>query len=150
VILGRCCDLLAANPTGYALDPVLSAQSAGERNVARRVLLDPTSRDLYPEWESLADEVVDVLRLNAARFAEDPRLTALVEELHDKSDVFRRRWEHHEVREKTFGRKVLDHPSVGRLELDYEAFTVPETSGQQLIVYSADPNSATASRIQRL
>ena len=71
VILGRCCDVLAWNATGAALDPVVAAQPPDERNVARRVLLDPTSRELYPEWEALAEEVADVLRLNAARFAED-------------------------------------------------------------------------------
>jgi transcriptional regulator with XRE-family HTH domain len=149
-ILGRCCDLLASNATGLALDQVVAAQPPEQRNVARRVLLDPTSRALYPEWESLAEEVVDVLRLNAARFAGDRRLASLIDELREGSDVFRKRWEHHEVQEKSFGRKVLDHPDVGRLELEYEAFTVPETSGQQMLIYTADPNSATASRIRQL
>ena len=114
------------------------------------MLLDPSARELYPEWESLAEEVADVLRLNAARFAEDARLAALVRELRERSDTFRARWEQNEVREKTFGRKVLDHPDVGRLELDYEAFTLPDTTGQQLIVYTAEPASPTAARLQRL
>jgi hypothetical protein len=68
----------------------------------------------------------------------------------DRSEIFRARWERNEVREKTFGRKLLDHPGVGRLELDYEAFTLPQTPGQQLIVYTADPASPTAARLRRL
>jgi transcriptional regulator with XRE-family HTH domain len=150
VILGRCCDVLAWNAAGAALDQVVAAQPPNERNVARRVLLDPSAKVLYPEWESLADEVADVLRLNAARFAEDARLAALVRELLERSDTFRARWQLNEVREKTFGRKVLDHPDVGRIELDYEAFTPPDTTGQQLIIYTADPGSPTAARLQRL
>jgi transcriptional regulator with XRE-family HTH domain len=150
VILGRCCDVLAWNPAGAALDQVVAARPPSERNVARRVLLDPSAKLLYPEWQSLADEVADVLRLNAARFAEDARLAALVRELLERSDTFRARWELKEVREKTFGRKVLEHPDVGRLELDYEAFTLPDTTGQQLIVYTADPDSPTAARLERL
>ena len=106
--------------------------------------------ELYPEWESLAEEVADVLRLNAARFAEDARLQSLVDELLERSETFRARWELNEVREKTFGRKVLEHPDVGRLELDYEAFTLPQTPGQQLIVYTADPAGPTAARLRRL
>jgi transcriptional regulator with XRE-family HTH domain len=150
VILGRCCDVLAWNQAGAALDQVVAAKPPHERNVARRILLDPSARGLYPEWESLAEEVADVLRLNAARFAEDARLAALVRELLERSETFRARWELNEVREKTFGRKVLDHPDVGRLELDYEAFTLPDTTGQQLIVYTADPASPTAARLRRL
>jgi transcriptional regulator with XRE-family HTH domain len=149
-ILGRCCDVLAWNPTGAALDQVVAAQPPHQRNVARRVLLDPSSRELYPEWESLAEEVADVLRLNVARFAEDSRLIGLVRELQAGSPVFRRLWERNEVREKTFGRKVLDHPDVGRLELDYEAFTLPETTGQMLIVYTADADSPTSPRLRQL
>jgi hypothetical protein len=118
--------------------------------VARRVLLEPSARELYPDWQSLADEVADVLRLNGARFAEDTRLAALIGELLERSEAFRARWERNEVREKTFGRKLLDHPEVGRLELDYEAFALPGTTGQQLIVYTAEPASPTAARLQRL
>jgi transcriptional regulator with XRE-family HTH domain len=150
VILGRCCDVLAWNPAGAALDQVVAAKPPHERNVARRVLLDPTARQLYPEWQSLAEEIADVLRLNAARFAEDARLASLVEELRARSDTFRARWEQNEVQEKTFGRKVLDHPDVGRLEFDYEAFVLPGTTGQQLIVYTAEPGSPTAARVPRL
>jgi transcriptional regulator with XRE-family HTH domain len=150
VILGRCCDVLAWNPAGAALDPVVAAKPPGERNVARRVLLDPTARRLYPEWQSLAEEIADVLRLNAARFAGDPRLAALIQELLERSDTFRARWEQNEVQEKTFGRKVLDHPDVGRLEFDYEAFILPGTTGQQLIVYTAAPSLSTAVRVLRL
>jgi transcriptional regulator with XRE-family HTH domain len=150
VILGRRCDVLAWNPAGAALDQVVAAKPPHERNVARRVLLDPTARQLYPEWQSLAEEIADVLRLNAARFAEDARLASLVEELRARSDTFRARWDQNEVQEKTFGRKVLDHPDVGRLEFDYEAFVLPGTTGQQLIVYTAEPGSPTAARVPRL
>jgi transcriptional regulator with XRE-family HTH domain len=150
VILGRCCDVLAWNSTGAALDPVVAAQPPHRRNVARRILLDPTARSLYPEWQALAEEVADVLRLNATRFAEDVRLKGLIHELLERSEVFRDRWSRNEVGEKTFGRKLLDHPDVGRLALDYEALTLPGTPGQQLVVYTADADSRTARSLERL
>jgi transcriptional regulator with XRE-family HTH domain len=150
VILGRRCDVLAWNATGAALDPVVANMPPGERNVARRVLLDPTARDLYPEWSALAGEVADVLRRNRARFAEDERLAALVDELLDGSEAFRRLWRRNDVFAKTFGRKVIEHPEVGRLDLDYEAFTVPSGDGQELVVYTAEPGSRTAAGLRRL
>jgi hypothetical protein len=150
VLLGRRCDVLAWNATGAALDPVVAALPPDMRNVARRVLLDPTAADLYPEWLALAGEVADVLRLNRARFAQDERLGDLVDELLEGSETFRALWRRNDVFEKTFGRKVVDHPDVGRLDLEYEAFSVPGSDGQMLIVYTAEPRSATAARLEEL
>ena len=79
VVLGRCCEVLAWNPTGAALDDAVAQRPPQERNVARRIVLEPSARDLYPEWEALVQEVADVLRLNAARFPDDAALAALVD-----------------------------------------------------------------------
>lgn len=150
VVLGRLCEVVAWNPTGAALDPVLAALPAPQRNVARRVALDPSARSLYPEWDALAEEVADVLRFNAARFPDDAELEALIEELLRGSPEFGRLWGRRDVFAKTSGRKVIDHPEVGRLDLAYESFDVTAAPGQVLIVYTADPGSQTAQRLDRL
>jgi hypothetical protein len=150
VVLGRCCEVLAWNATGAALDQIVAARIPAERNVARRILLDPTSRELYPEWNDLAQEVTEVLKLNATRFSDDRALRELIEELSRESAEFRHYWQRQDVFEKTFGRKVLEHPVVGRLELDYDSFEVTPLTGQQLIVYTAPPASPTAERITAL
>jgi transcriptional regulator with XRE-family HTH domain len=150
VVLGRRCEVLAWNRTGAALDEVVARKPPDERNVARRIILDPTARELYPEWEALAQEVADVLRLNKARFSDDRQLAALIDELLDESHDFRRCWDRHGVFDKSSGVKVLHHPSVGRLELEYEAFEITPLTGQALIVYTAAPGSATADALQAL
>jgi transcriptional regulator with XRE-family HTH domain len=150
VVLGRRCEVLAWNPTGAALDQAVAQRPPQERNVARRIVLEPSARELYPEWEALVQEVADVLRLNTARFADDAGLAALVEELLAGSRTFVRCWARLDVFEKSFGRKVLDHPLVGRLELTYEAFEIAAGSGEALLVYTAEPDSPTAHAIQEL
>jgi len=150
VVLGRLCEVVAWNRTGAALDPVVAALPAPQRNVARRVVLDPSARSLYPQWDALAQEVADVLRFNAARFPDDADLAALVEELLGGSPEFGRFWGRRDVFAKTSGRKVIDHPEVGRLELAYESFDVTAAPGQALIVYTADPDGPTAERLERL
>jgi transcriptional regulator with XRE-family HTH domain len=150
VVLGRCCEVLAWNPTGAALDQAVAQRLPQERNVARRIVLEPSARELYPEWEALVQEVADVLRLNRARFPDDTGLAALVDELLAGSPTFARSWERLEVFEKSSGRKVLDHPLVGRLELAYEAFEIAPGSGQTLLVYTAEPDSPTAHAIEEL
>jgi transcriptional regulator with XRE-family HTH domain len=150
VVLGRRCEVLAWNRTGAALDEVVAREPPDERNVARRIFLDPTARELYPEWEALAQEVADVLRLNIARFSDDRQLAALVEELLRESGDFRRYWDRQGVFEKSCGVKVLDHPRVGRLELEYESFEITPLTGQVLIVYTAAAGSATADALEHL
>jgi transcriptional regulator with XRE-family HTH domain len=150
VVLGRCCEVLAWNPTGAALDQAVAQRPPQERNVARRIVLEPSARELYPDWEALVQEVADVLRLNTARFPDDGGLATLVDELLAASRTFARCWERLDVFEKSFGRKVLDHPLVGRLELTYEAFEIAPGSGQALLVYTAEPDSPTAQAIEEL
>jgi transcriptional regulator with XRE-family HTH domain len=150
VILGRRCEVLAWNRAGAALDQVVARKPPDERNVARRIILDPTARELYPEWEALAQEVAHVLRLNTARFSDDKLLAELVDELLRESSEFRRYWEGRGVFEKSAGVKVLDHPRVGRLEFDYESFEITPLTGQTLIVYTAPPASATADALEDL
>jgi transcriptional regulator with XRE-family HTH domain len=150
VVLGRRCEVLAWNRAGAALDEVVARKPSGERNVARRIVLDPTARELYPEWEALAQEVADVLRLNRARFRDDADLAALVDELLRESSDFRRFWERQTVFEKSSGVKVLDHPEVGRLELEYASFEVAPLTGQALIVYTAPAGSPSADALEEL
>jgi len=150
VVLGRCCEVLAWNKTGAALDKVVAEQPPEERNVARRIILDGSSRQLYPEWEALGQEVADVLQLNATRFSDDQALAALIDELLRASADFRRFWERRDVFEKTSGRKLVDHPDVGLLALEYESFEIAPLSGQVLIVYTAEPGSDTAEALGRL
>jgi transcriptional regulator with XRE-family HTH domain len=150
VVLGRCCEVLAWNPAGAALDETVARRPPEERNVARRIILDPSAHDLYPEWDDLAQEVADVLRLNAARFSQDAELAELIDELLRESPDFARFWERRNVFEKSTGQKVLNHPKVGRLELEYEAFEIGPLTGQALIIYTAPPGSATAVALERL
>jgi transcriptional regulator with XRE-family HTH domain len=150
VVLGRRCEVLAWNQTGAALDEAVALRPPEERNVARRLILDPTARDLYPEWEALAQEVANVLRLNRARFSDDRELAALVDELLSVSPEFQEYWDRQGVFEKSAGVKVLDHPKVGRLELEYESFDISPFTGQVLIVYTARPGSPTAQALEHL
>jgi transcriptional regulator with XRE-family HTH domain len=150
VVLGRRCEVLAWNRTGAALDEVVASRPPHERNVARRIVLDPTARDLYPQWDALVQEVASVLRHNSSRFSDDRQLRGLVDELRRESPEFRRSWERQGVFEKSFGLKVLEHPRVGPLELEYESFEIAPLTGQVLIVYTAPPGSPTAEALGRL
>ena len=144
VVQGRRLDVLAANRLGYALFADFGARPHRERNFARFVFLDEAARALYADWDRVAADSVAMLRLYAGRHPQDPQLTELVGDLSLRSDAFRRLWADHDVVAHSTGTKRLHHPLVGDLALGYESLTVEGDSEQVLVVYTAEPGSASA------
>jgi transcriptional regulator with XRE-family HTH domain len=149
-VLGAYMDVLAWNRLAAALLGDFGQMPPHERNMARLVFLDRATIDLYPDWEEVAHDTVAYLRRDAAMGGDDPRLTALVDELAERSDDFRRWWSAHDVRDKAFGSKRLRHPRVGDLELDWETLPVAGAAGQALVVYTAEPGTASAAALEEL
>ena len=95
----------------------------------RMVFLDPASRDFYPDWDAVAAESVDYLRMYAGRYPDDPELAELVGELSIHSPEFREHWARHDVKDKSFGTKVLHHHLVGEISMRYESPATPRRPG---------------------
>ncbi|MFE7564309.1 helix-turn-helix domain-containing protein [Kitasatospora sp. NPDC057500] len=149
-VLGRRLDVIAWNRLGNALIGDVAGLAPEQRNLAWLVFLDRASRELYLDWEGKATDVVGMLRLEAGRDPDDPRLASLIGELSVKSEDFRRLWAAHDVRDKGHGVKELHHPVVGRLTLRYETFRPAGDLRQVLVAYHADPGSASAESLRLL
>jgi MmyB-like transcription regulator ligand binding domain len=94
--------------------------------------------------------VVATLRSQAGRDPYDRGLQGLVGELSTRSEAFRTRWAAHNVRHHRTGRKHLHHPVVGDLQLTYEMMDLPADPGLSLVVYSAEPGSASQDGLRLL
>lgn len=139
-VLSRSNDLLLANRAALALLTGIEQWPPARRNTIRYIFLHPSARTLFGNWNSIARGAVAHLRAMAGLHPTDRRLAGLIEELKTKSEDFPRMWRLHDVRRLSSGRKLFDHPSVGRLELSYEVLDV--TSDQQrLVVYQAPVGS---------
>ncbi|MFD6493822.1 helix-turn-helix domain-containing protein [Streptomyces sp. NPDC059944] len=149
-ITGRRSDLLCWNRMAAAVFGDWSELPAQERNWARMVFLRPEYRDLYVEWEQKAIDIVCHLRMDAGCHPDDPRLSALVGELSVKSEDFRRLWATHDVKEKSHGVKLLRHPLVGDLALQYESFRLVDDTELALVTYHAEPGSPSAEALRLL
>ncbi len=136
-------DILAANRLGYALYSDMYTDPARPANVARFVFLSPRARAFFPDWEGAANDIVANLRTEAGRNPYDRGLSDLVGELSTRSQEFRTRWAAHNVRHHHTGRKHLHHPVVGDLQLTYEVMDLPADPGLSLVVYGAEPGSAS-------
>jgi transcriptional regulator with XRE-family HTH domain len=143
-------DLLATNALGRAFYAPVIGDGGRTPNLARFQFLDPASREFYPDWDRFAEMCVAIMRAEAGRDPHNRGLQELVGELSTHSDVFRRLWAAHDVRSHGSGTKRFQHPVVGELVLAYEEFAITAEPGLALYVYSAEPGSESAQRLQLL
>ncbi|HZX39654.1 MAG TPA: helix-turn-helix transcriptional regulator [Streptomyces sp.] len=149
-VLGRRTDVVASNPLARALIADFEAMPARDRNQARFLFLDPAARRLYADWEAVAADTVAMLRMDAGRHPDDPRLGDLVGELALRSDHFRRHWADRRVHERTDGTKAYHHPAVGDLTVSYQALALPGRGEHTLFVYTTEPGSPAQTALRLL
>ncbi|RZU44165.1 helix-turn-helix protein [Streptomyces sp. BK022] len=149
-ITGRRTEILAWNRMATALFGDWGGLAPEDRTWARLVFLCPEYRELFVDWEQKAIDIVCGLRMDAGRFPDDARLAALVGELSVKSEEFGRLWATHDVKEQFYGVKRLRHPLVGELALGFEGLRVTGDADLNLIVYHAEPDSASAESLRLL
>ncbi|MEE6307796.1 helix-turn-helix transcriptional regulator [Plantactinospora veratri] len=143
-------DILAANQLGQALFAPAFDTPDRPVNLARFCFLDPRAADLYDDWEDAANATVALLRTEAGRDPYDKTLTDLVGQLATLSDDFRTRWAAHNVRLHHTGVKQFHHPTVGRLDLGFEAMPLPADPGLTIVAYSAQPGTPTHEALRLL
>ncbi|AYG77922.1 hypothetical protein DWB77_00029 [Streptomyces hundungensis] len=150
MILNRRMDVLAWNRGAAALLADFAALPAGERNLIRLTFLDDAYRSLYADWPRAARECVAVLRMEAGRNPDDRALAALVGELTARDADFRAWWESHQVRGPRQLTKTYRHPVVGTVTLDVQQFSVDTQPDQQLVAYTAPPDSPSEEALRFL
>ncbi|WP_152363640.1 helix-turn-helix transcriptional regulator [Microlunatus speluncae] len=148
-VMGRRSEILAWNPLADAVYD-FSGMAPADRNSARYTFLRPEARIFYRDWPTVAADMVAFLRLDAGRYPDDTDLAALVGELSVKDETFRTLWAQHAVLEKTHGKKLILHPVVGDLDLDYESLRPAGDPDLTLAMYTAPAGSPTEERLKLL
>jgi transcriptional regulator with XRE-family HTH domain len=127
--------------TDYALLP------PAERNILRLMFAHSRVRAAQEDWMSVARFVVAAFRADIARAGATAQVGAFVEELSRLSPEFEALWRANDVRAYGEGVKRLHHPQLGRLELEYSAFSVDGRPDLGMIVYNP-VHAADAERIR--
>lgn len=150
VLHGPRLEVAGINRMGRVLLDDFDSLPAAQRNMAHWMFLNPKAREVYPDWEEIAEQMVAILRVTAGRDAKDPVLAALVGELSTRSDAFARYWANYRVFQHTFGTKRFRHPAVGEMTLSYETLHPAADSGLYLTVYTAAEGSPSEEKLRIL
>jgi transcriptional regulator with XRE-family HTH domain len=149
-LLGRRWDYLAWNDAMAAVFGDPSDLPDGLRNHMWVVFTDPSYRKLVPDWTKGARTALARFRSDHARHVGEPAFEELIGALQDASPEFREWWPRHEVASSAEGRKVLNHPEVGRLVFEHAPFHRADHWEQRLILYSPLDEDDTPAKLERL
>ena len=128
-------DLVAWNRAAAALLGY-GALGPAERNILRRIFLDPQARAVQLDWQSVARFAVAAFRADTARAGASANVEGLVDELCRLSPEFELMWRENDVQTHGEGVKQLRHPVAGLLALEYSAFSVEGRPDLSLIIYN--------------
>jgi transcriptional regulator with XRE-family HTH domain len=142
-------NLIDTNPPYDALTGA-SGWHGIERNGVWRNLVGPgpaaehTAEQLAEQQEGLVAD----LRMTAAKYPLDARVTRLIAELRRLSPRFASLWESGELRahEDRTRHKFFDHPEIGRIGLDCDTLIVAGDD-LRIMVYTAEPDTEDADRL---
>lgn len=141
LLLGRRSEVLASNAL---LREVLGWPAEPGTPIARWLFLDSAARERITNWSDFAASAVGALRYEVGRHPDDPQLRALVRELRDRDPDAAQWWDDQRVTFRTSLTKHLAHPVAGPLAFGIESVVGPHDPDQRLVIYTVEPDSATA------
>lgn len=131
-------DVVAWNRAATALLVDYGALPPEERNVLKRIFLDPRVREAQYDWESAARFVVNAFRVDVARAGAASAVGDLVSELCRRSADFEAMWRETSIPSHAHGEAVkhIKHPVLGTFAFEYSAFAVDGRPDLSMVVYN--------------
>ena len=84
-----------------------------QRNLLRYVFLEPSARELIPNWKDRARRLLAEFRADFARTFRDAQVKIFVEMLRGESAFFAEAWDEQAVQTREGGLRVFNHPHDG-------------------------------------
>ncbi|MEO1315137.1 MAG: helix-turn-helix transcriptional regulator [Pseudomonadota bacterium] len=142
-------DIIAWNDAARATLTDYAALSKDDRNILRRMFLDPETRAAQEDWEGVARYLVATFRAETARAGENDRAADLLAELSAKSAEFSAMWADNDVRTTGEGVKRIRHALAGPIAFEFSSFAIDGRPDLKLLTYNpAGPDDVE--KIRRL
>lgn len=147
-LLDRCWNVVAWNDAEARLFPKLRTITDAPPNLLELVFLDQDLARLMVDHDEEQVRLVSQFRLHSSDWPGDPGVSAVLSSLQAASPRFAAAWEAKDVSPFVTTRRLFNHPTAGRLELDHHRLGVLDQPGMQLVLYTAAPGSDAVLRLQ--
>jgi len=138
-------DILAWNGEMARLLLDFDTLPPSQRNSMWLCLMHPEIREFYVDRERVVREGIAHLRAAWAAHSEDQALAELIAEFTDRDEEFARLWAERDVKVNGRGHKVMRHPDVGVIAVNFEVLMPLEDTDQRLMICrAADDESRSA------
>ena len=129
-------DVLAWNEAASAVLTDYAAMPSNQRNILEILFCRPEPREQMQTWETDARAAIAAFRRDVARAGAGDEVQPMINSLLNRSVCFRRFWNEGAVSSLADGRKVAVLPRIGRIILDYNAFSVEGAPHLSMVVYN--------------
>jgi transcriptional regulator with XRE-family HTH domain len=150
LVMGRRRDTLAWNPAHAFVFGDWGLQPEGRRNTLWGMFMRPELRRLFLDWDREAALMVASFRADAGRELGGPDYQELISELIAASPDFATLWARQDVRGRPEGLKRMQHPELGRIDLEFTTYQVGEQPSLKLILYSPPRGSAAEAKLRAI
>ncbi|WP_433463856.1 helix-turn-helix transcriptional regulator [Spirillospora sp. CA-128828] len=138
-------DILAWNREMARLLLDFDTLPPSRRNAMWLCLMHPEMREFYVDRERVVREGIAHLRAAWAAHPEDRALTDLIAEFITRDEEFARLWAERDIKINARGHKVMRHPDVGVVAVDFEVLMPLQDPDLRLVIFrAADDESRSA------
>ncbi|MGQ4511714.1 MmyB family transcriptional regulator [Streptomyces sp. DW26H14] len=130
-------DILAWNSEMARLLLDFDTLPPSRRNAMWLCLMHPKTREFYVDRERVVREGVAHLRAAWAAYPQDRVLSGLIAEFIAQDEEFARWWAERDINVNGRGHKVLRHPDIGVVAVDFEVLMPLQDPDQRLVLYRA-------------
>ncbi|CAG7653814.1 helix-turn-helix transcriptional regulator [Paenibacillus allorhizosphaerae] len=142
-------NIVAWNKAASLIYGNYETMSARERNTVWRTFTSPYVRQLLREhWEAHARHRLAHFRAAYGKFAGDPWWMELIADLSATSEEFREWWPRHDVLSGPEGKKINDHPAVGKLVFDQISFLVSDAPHLTVTINVPSKDDDTVTKLE--
>lgn len=120
-----------------------------KRNLLKILLTYPEYRTDPVEFEAIARRVLAKFRVDYSQSAGDPAFEALIAELNEECEVFRRLWPRSEISACSEGINVVRHVQLGGITFEHSSY-VPESSRNLRVIIFVPHDKASAAKVARV
>lgn len=119
------------------------------RNIIQLMFTNEKYQSLFPDWPTKAKKMLAVFRVSCAEFINDQWLKEFVGSLQAKSKYFQQWWPLHNVAAEQELKKIIRHPTIGKLYFEHTVFLTPENNFK-IYINTPATGTKTKEKIEKL